>query len=112
MRAPADIIRALVREGVPPPLCAGRCVSPPAGPVCAFDATGTARTFATLCELEAVSCRESTCKFKVHLNIYICIIVCLYTLYSTLQLQTQTISGLENYGAQWMWHHILYTRSI
>lgn len=60
MRAPADIIRALVREGVPPPLCAGRCVSPPAGPVCAFDAAGTARTFTTLCELEAVSCREST----------------------------------------------------
>ncbi|CAH2230077.1 uncharacterized protein LOC120630021 [Pararge aegeria] len=49
-----------VREGVPPPLCAGRCAAPPAGPVCAFDAAGTARTFATLCELEAVSCREST----------------------------------------------------
>ncbi|CAG9787860.1 unnamed protein product [Diatraea saccharalis] len=49
-----------VREGVPPPLCAGRCASPPAGPVCALNAAGTARTFATLCELEAVSCREST----------------------------------------------------
>ncbi|KAM3964930.1 LOW QUALITY PROTEIN: uncharacterized protein ACR2FA_000822 [Aphomia sociella] len=49
----------MMREGVPPPLCAGRCVAP-AGPVCAFDATGTARTFATLCELEAASCREST----------------------------------------------------
>ncbi|XP_047530830.1 uncharacterized protein LOC125066669 [Vanessa atalanta] len=60
IRIPAEMIRARVREGVPPPLCAGRCVSPPAGPVCAFDATGTARTFATLCELEAVSCREST----------------------------------------------------
>ncbi|XP_026319068.1 uncharacterized protein LOC113229622 isoform X2 [Hyposmocoma kahamanoa] len=53
-------MKPVVREGVPPPLCAGRCASPPAGPVCAFDATGTARTFATLCELEAVSCREST----------------------------------------------------
>ncbi|CAH1636566.1 unnamed protein product [Spodoptera littoralis] len=60
MRAPAELMRARVREGVPPPLCAGRCVSPPAGPVCAFDATGTARTFETLCELEEVSCREST----------------------------------------------------
>ncbi|CAH2084899.1 unnamed protein product [Euphydryas editha] len=60
MRVPVDIIRALVREGVPLPLCAGRCVSPPVGPVCAFDATGTARTFATLCEWEAVSCHEST----------------------------------------------------
>ncbi|CAG9562441.1 unnamed protein product [Danaus chrysippus] len=49
-----------VPEGLPPPLCAGRCASPPAGPVCAFDAAGTARTFATLCELEAVSCHEST----------------------------------------------------
>ncbi|CAK1555405.1 unnamed protein product [Leptosia nina] len=57
---PAELVRARVREGVPPPLCAGRCASPPAGPVCAFDAAGTARTFATLCELEAVSCREST----------------------------------------------------
>ncbi|CAG9133591.1 hypothetical protein JYU34_017181 [Plutella xylostella] len=56
---PAELMRA-VREGVPPPLCAGRCGAPPAGPVCAFDALGTARTFATLCELEAVSCREST----------------------------------------------------
>ncbi|CAH2046951.1 unnamed protein product, partial [Iphiclides podalirius] len=60
MRIPVELMRARVREGVPPPLCAGRCASPPAGPVCAFDATGTARTFATLCELEAVSCREST----------------------------------------------------
>ncbi|CAH0720120.1 unnamed protein product, partial [Brenthis ino] len=60
MRIPSELIRARVREGVPPPLCAGHCASPPAGPVCAFDATGTARTFATLCELEAVSCREST----------------------------------------------------
>ncbi|XP_028027259.1 uncharacterized protein LOC114240779 [Bombyx mandarina] len=60
MRAPGELVRARVREGVPPPLCAGRCVAPPAGPVCAFDAAGTARTFATLCELEAVSCREST----------------------------------------------------
>ncbi|XP_059049969.1 uncharacterized protein LOC131844978 [Achroia grisella] len=50
----------MMREGVPPPLCAGRCVAPAAGPVCAFDATGTARTFATICELEAASCREST----------------------------------------------------
>ncbi|CAF4951245.1 unnamed protein product [Pieris macdunnoughi] len=57
---PPGVVRARVQEGVPPPLCAGRCASPPAGPVCAFDATGTARTFATLCELEAVSCREST----------------------------------------------------
>ncbi|KAJ2951035.1 hypothetical protein O0L34_g5411 [Tuta absoluta] len=57
---PEELTWAKVREGVPPPLCAGRCFSPPAGPVCAFDATGTARTFATLCELEAVSCREST----------------------------------------------------
>lgn len=60
---PTGLIRGRVREGVPPPLCAGRCGAPPAGPVCAFDAAGTARTFATLCELEAVSCRESTCKF-------------------------------------------------
>ncbi|XP_068634033.1 uncharacterized protein [Battus philenor] len=60
MRVPVELMRARVREGVPPPLCAGRCAAPPAGPVCAFDATGTARTFATLCELEAVSCREST----------------------------------------------------
>ncbi|KAG6446030.1 hypothetical protein O3G_MSEX004228 [Manduca sexta] len=60
MRPPGELTRARVREGVPPPLCAGRCVSPPAGPVCAFDAAGTARTFATLCELEAASCREST----------------------------------------------------
>jgi hypothetical protein len=52
-----------VGEGVPPPLCAGRCASPPAGPVCALNAAGTARTFATLCELEAVSCRESTCMY-------------------------------------------------
>ncbi|XP_047990177.1 uncharacterized protein LOC125229394 [Leguminivora glycinivorella] len=64
-RLPGDVEmpvepRARVREGVPPPLCAGRCASPPRGPVCAFDAAGTARTFATLCELEAVSCREST----------------------------------------------------
>ncbi|XP_061714263.1 uncharacterized protein LOC133522817 [Cydia pomonella] len=58
-RLPVEM-RARVREGVPPPLCAGRCASPPRGPVCAFDAAGTARTFATLCELEAVSCREST----------------------------------------------------
>ncbi|XP_026749038.1 uncharacterized protein LOC113509812 [Galleria mellonella] len=50
----------MMREGVPPPLCAARCVAPSAGPVCAFDATGTARTFSTLCELEAASCREST----------------------------------------------------
>uniref|UniRef100_A0A2A4JJW6 Kazal-like domain-containing protein n=1 Tax=Heliothis virescens TaxID=7102 RepID=A0A2A4JJW6_HELVI len=57
---PVELMRARVREGVPPPLCAGRCFSPPAGPVCAFDATGTARTFATLCDLEAASCREST----------------------------------------------------
>ncbi|KAJ0183191.1 hypothetical protein K1T71_001167 [Dendrolimus kikuchii] len=57
---PSIIMRARVGEGVPPPLCAGRCVSPPTGPVCAFDAAGVARTFATLCELEAVSCREST----------------------------------------------------
>ncbi|XP_028165848.1 uncharacterized protein LOC135076093 [Ostrinia nubilalis] len=56
-RAPNEL---KVREGVPPPLCAGRCGAPPAGPVCAFDATGTARTFATLCDLEAASCREST----------------------------------------------------
>lgn len=61
-RLPVEVIRARVREGVPPPLCAGRCASPLRGPVCAFDAAGTARTFATLCELEAVSCRESTCK--------------------------------------------------
>ncbi|CAB3227053.1 unnamed protein product [Arctia plantaginis] len=60
IRAPAVIMRAKVREGVPPPLCAGRCRAPPVGPVCAFDAAGTARTFATICELEAVSCREST----------------------------------------------------
>ncbi|XP_072932587.1 uncharacterized protein [Epargyreus clarus] len=60
LRAPAELMRARVREGVPPPLCAGRCAAPPAGPVCAFDAAGTARTFATICELEAVSCREST----------------------------------------------------
>lgn len=60
VRVPAELMRARVREGVPPPLCAGRCFSPPAGPVCAFDATGTARTFATLCDLEAASCREST----------------------------------------------------
>ncbi|CAK1585259.1 unnamed protein product [Parnassius mnemosyne] len=60
MRIPIELMRSRVREGVPPPLCAGRCAAPPAGPVCAFDATGTARTFATLCELEAVSCREST----------------------------------------------------
>ncbi|XP_026745441.1 uncharacterized protein LOC113506802 [Trichoplusia ni] len=60
IRIPIEIMRGRVREGVPPPLCAGRCVAPPTGPVCAFDATGTARTFATLCELEAVSCREST----------------------------------------------------
>lgn len=59
MRIPAVMMRAHVREGVPPPLCAGRCRAPPVGPVCAFDAAGTARTFATLCELEAVSCRES-----------------------------------------------------
>ncbi|GBP22534.1 hypothetical protein EVAR_84771_1 [Eumeta japonica] len=53
--------RAHMREGIPPPLCAGRvCAAPPAGPVCAFDAAGTARTFKTICELEAVSCREST----------------------------------------------------
>ncbi|KAL4709435.1 hypothetical protein ACJJTC_019732 [Scirpophaga incertulas] len=56
-RLPAEI---KVREGAPPPLCAGRCFAPPAGPVCALNAAGTARTFATLCELEAVSCREST----------------------------------------------------
>ncbi|XP_038213927.1 uncharacterized protein LOC123696853 [Colias croceus] len=60
VRIPAELVRARVREGVPPPLCAGRCAAPRAGPVCAFDAAGTARTFATLCELEAVSCREST----------------------------------------------------
>lgn len=65
MIVPPEIMRARVREGVPPPLCAGRCASPSAGPVCAFDATGTARTFETLCELEAVSCRESTCKFDL-----------------------------------------------
>ncbi|XP_049872349.1 uncharacterized protein LOC126371157 [Pectinophora gossypiella] len=59
-KMPVVLTWAKVREGVPPPLCAGRCASPPHGPVCAFDATGTARTFATLCELEAVSCREST----------------------------------------------------
>ena len=66
MIIPPEIMRARVREGVPPPLCAGRCASPSAGPVCAFDATGTARTFETLCELEAVSCRESTCKFSLY----------------------------------------------
>ncbi|XP_013191258.1 uncharacterized protein LOC106135489 [Amyelois transitella] len=60
IRIPVELMRARVREGVPLPLCVGRCVSPPTGPVCAFDATGTARTFATLCELEAASCREST----------------------------------------------------
>lgn len=60
MGVPGILIRTRIGEGVPPPLCAGRCVSPPRGPVCAFDAAGTARTFATLCELEAVSCREST----------------------------------------------------
>ncbi|VVC92008.1 unnamed protein product [Leptidea sinapis] len=60
LRIQVEMIDARVREGVPLPLCAGRCNAPPAGPVCAFDATGTARTFATLCELEAVSCREST----------------------------------------------------
>ncbi|XP_013173561.1 PREDICTED: uncharacterized protein LOC106122197 [Papilio xuthus] len=60
VQSPVQVIHGRVREGVPPPLCAGRCASPPAGPVCAFDAAGTARTFATLCELEAVSCREST----------------------------------------------------
>lgn len=54
------LIPAQVRENAPPPLCAVRCASPPSGPVCAFDARGTARTFATLCELEAVSCKEST----------------------------------------------------
>lgn len=62
VRVPAALIRAKVREGVPPSVCAGRCLSPPIGPVCAFDARGVARTFSTLCELEAVSCRESTCK--------------------------------------------------
>ncbi|KOB78499.1 Protein CLEC16A [Operophtera brumata] len=61
MHIPAELVRAHVREGVPPPLCVGRCGAPPVGPVCAFDAAGTARTFSTLCELEAVSCRESTC---------------------------------------------------
>lgn len=65
VQSPVEVIYGRVREGVPPPLCAGRCASPPAGPVCAFDAAGTARTFATLCELEAVSCRESTCKYGV-----------------------------------------------
>ncbi|XP_053604568.1 uncharacterized protein LOC128671819 isoform X2 [Plodia interpunctella] len=60
IRIPVELMRARVREGVPLPLCAGRCLSPPTGPVCAFDAAGTARTFATLCDLEATSCREST----------------------------------------------------
>ncbi|KAJ8723429.1 hypothetical protein PYW08_003341 [Mythimna loreyi] len=60
MRIPPEFVMPRVREGVPPPLCAGRCAAPPTGPVCAFDAAGTARTFETLCELEAVSCREST----------------------------------------------------
>ncbi|CAG4930467.1 unnamed protein product [Colias eurytheme] len=71
VRIPAELVRARVREGVPPPLCAGRCAAPRAGPVCAFDAAGTARTFATLCELEAVSCRESTCKFTNDLFIWV-----------------------------------------
>lgn len=66
-------MKPVVREGVPPRLCAGRCASPPAGPVCAFDATGTARTFATLCELEAVSCRESTCKYCLKLAFFIAV---------------------------------------